>query len=228
MINGRRYGKNNLQQLPDKLKPMKVSSREDANTIGFFGELCPFSNFYEAEFIWNGYIYHSSEQYIQHQKAKYCGDTAAANEIMSCKTALQCKHAARNIDNYIPDDWIKFATSECVKGLTAKFDQNPKLKALLLSTGDKMLVECSWDQVWGMGYPLSKPDCLDSTNWEKQGILGSMLMTVREKLKPAPPLQPLKNTQPLALETNDSLPKRSLETPTTMDTAPQPSSTNDI
>ena len=220
--------KNNLQQLPDKLKPMKVSTKEDSDTIGFFGELCPFSNFYEAEFIWNGYIYHCSEQYIQHQKAKYCGDVAAANKIMSCKTALQCKHASRNIDNYWVEDWIKFAESECIKGLTAKFDQNPKLRAILLSTGDKTLVECSWDRVWGTGYPLSRPDCLDSNNWESRGLLGNLLMAVHEKLKPVPPVQPLHNNQPLALETINSPPKKSLETPNTMDTAPQPSSTNDI
>ena len=53
VINGRRYRKNNLHQLPDKLKPMKVSTKENLHTIGFFGELCPFSNFYRAEFIWN-------------------------------------------------------------------------------------------------------------------------------------------------------------------------------
>ena len=187
VINGRRYGKNNLQQLPNKLKPMKVSTKEDSDTIGFFGELCPFSNFYEAEFIWNGYIYHCSEQYIQHQKAKYCGDVAAANEIMSCK-----------------------------------------LRAILLNTGDKTLVECSWDRVWGTGYPLSRPDCLDSNNWESRGLLGNLLMAVCEKLKPVPPVQPLHNNQPLALKTIDSPPKKSLETPTTMDIAPQPSSTNDI
>ena len=54
VINGRRYGKNNLQQLPDKLKPMKVSTKEDSNTIGFFGELCPFSNFYELNSFGTG------------------------------------------------------------------------------------------------------------------------------------------------------------------------------
>ena len=85
VINGKRYGKNNLHQLPDKLKPMKISTKENVDTIGFFGELCLFSNFYSAEFIWNGQIYHCSEQYIQHQKAKYCGDIVAANDIMSCK-----------------------------------------------------------------------------------------------------------------------------------------------
>ena len=61
VINGKRYGKNNLHQLPDKLKPMKVATKENQDTIGFFGELCPFSNFYSAEFIYNGHIYHSSE-----------------------------------------------------------------------------------------------------------------------------------------------------------------------
>ena len=145
VINGRRYGKNNLQQLPDKLKPMKVSTREDSDTIGFFGELCPFSNFYESEFIWNRYIKHCFEQYIQHQKAKYRRDVATANEIMSCKTALQCKCASRNINNYQAEEWIKFTETECIKDLTAKFDQNPKLKAALLNTGEKALVECSWD-----------------------------------------------------------------------------------
>ena len=62
VINGRRYGKSNIHQLPDKLKPMKFLMKENPDTIGFFGELCPFSNFYRSEFIWNGHIYHSSEQ----------------------------------------------------------------------------------------------------------------------------------------------------------------------
>ena len=109
VINGKRYKRNNLHQLPDKLKPMKVATKESSDTIGFFGELCPFSNFYSAEFIFKGHIYHSLEQYIQHQKAIYCGDTAAAYDIMSCKTALQCKRASKNIENYNSDEWSRYA-----------------------------------------------------------------------------------------------------------------------
>ena len=183
VINGKRYGKNNLHQLPDKLKPMKVTTKENSNTIGFFGELCPFSNFYSAEFMWNGHIYHSLEQYIQHQKAIYCGDTTAANDIMSCKTALQCKRASKNIENYNSNEWSRYAETECIKGLLAKFDQNPKFKKILLNTGSKTLVECSWDKIWGTGYPLSHPDCLDAENWESTGLLGTLLMAVHEKLK---------------------------------------------
>ena len=162
---------------------MKVATKENSDTIGFFGELCPFSNFYSAEFMWNGHMYHSLEQYIQHQKAIYCGDTTAANDIMSCKTALQCKRASKNIENYNSDEWSRYAETECIKGLLAKFDQNPKLKTILLNTGSKTLVECSWDKIWGTGYPLSHPDCLDAENWESAGLLGTLLMAVREKLK---------------------------------------------
>ena len=196
VINGRKYGKSNLHQLPDKLKPMKVSTKENPDTIGFFGELCPFSNFYRAEFIWNGHIYHCSEQYIQHQKAKYCGDIAAANDIMSCKTALQCKCASKNIENYNSEEWIKYAESECIKGLLAQFDQNPKLKTILLNTNSKTLVECSWDNVWGIGCPLSHPDCLDAENWESPGLLGTLLMAVHEKLKAVDPISSPNNPSP--------------------------------
>ena len=133
-------------------------------------------------------IYHSSEQYIQHQKAKYCGDTAAANDIMSCKMALQCKHAARNIENYNLNDWISYTVTECIKGLLAKFDQNPKIKLILLNTHNKTLVECSWDTMWGTGCPLTRPGCLNPDTWEGPGLLGTLLMAACEKLKPSDPV----------------------------------------
>ena len=108
---------------------------------------------------------------------------------MSCKTALQCKLASRNIKNYNSEEWIKYAESECIKELLAKFDQNPKLKTILLNTNSKTLVDCSWDSVWGTRCPLSCPDCLDAENWESPGLLGTLLMAVREKLKPVDPVQ---------------------------------------
>ena len=116
---------------------------------------------------------------------------------MSCKTALQCKCVSRNIENYNSEEWIKYAETECIKGLLAKFDQNPKLKAILLNTKGKTLVECSWDKIWGTGCPLSRPDCLEAENWESPGLLGTLLMAVRDKListEPAHSLTPLPST----------------------------------
>ena len=54
-------------------------------------------------------------------------------------------------------------------------------------------------------------------------------MTVHEKLKPLPqlqPLQPQQNIQPPAPETINYSPKMSLETPISMVSAPQSSSSN--
>ena len=55
--------------------------------------------------------------------------------------------------------------------------------AALLNTGNKSLVESSYDELWGTGIPLSDPSALDETHWKSVGLLGKILMTVRsEKL----------------------------------------------
>ena len=84
------YSVNELDSLPQKLSLFKVSTKSNDEMLGFFGELCPFSNFYPAEFTHNGINYHSSEQLIQHQKALYC-NLDVAERILSTKTAIACK-----------------------------------------------------------------------------------------------------------------------------------------
>ena len=74
VLDGKRYTKNNLDQLPRSLDIMKVTTKSNENCLGFFGELCPLSNFHPSSFMYNGINYHSSEQLIQHMKAKLCGD----------------------------------------------------------------------------------------------------------------------------------------------------------
>ena len=160
VIDGRRYGVNDLDKLPDSLHPFEVSTKSNEETLGFFGELCPFSNFYPANFTYNGVTYHSSEQFIQQQKALYCHDKNAATKIMHTKSALACKQLSYTIENYDHQGWIDAANERCREGLRAKFTQNPSLLRSLLSTGDKLLVECSTDNIWGTGVPLYRWDCL--------------------------------------------------------------------
>ena len=74
----------------------------------------------------------------------------------------------------------------CFPGLLSKFEQNPGLAAFLKNTGNKKLVECSWDDVWGNGKPLSDPECLDGTKFDNQGILGEMLEEIRNTLQSRP------------------------------------------
>ena len=49
-------------------------SKEDAGTVGFFGELNPLSTFHPCVFKVEDNWFHSSEQYIQLKKAEYFND----------------------------------------------------------------------------------------------------------------------------------------------------------
>ena len=183
MIDGKRYGINDLDQLPDSLHPFEVSTKSNEETLGFFGELCPFSNFYPINFTYNGATYHSSEQLIQHQKALYCNDHDAVNTIMLTKSALVCKQLSYFINNYDHQGWTNAANEQFCEGLRAKFTQNPSLLHTLLSTGDKLLVECSKDNIWGTGVLLYRWDCLKKRHWTGNGKLGELLMKIRNTCK---------------------------------------------
>ena len=154
VIDDKKYGVNDLNLLPQKLHPFEVTTKSNEETLGFFGELCPFSNFYPAQFTHEGIKYNSSEQLIQYKRALYCGDNATAMKILGAKTAISCKQLAYQIQNYDHQGWIDAAKELCRDGISAKFDQNPSLCRKLLSTREKTLVESSRDDIWGTGVPL--------------------------------------------------------------------------
>ena len=151
VIDGKRYGVNDLSMLPQKLSPFEGTTKSNDDTLGFFAELCPFSNFYLAKFTHEGIHYNSSEQLIQHKKALYCGDIETTTEILGAKSAIACKQLAYQIQNYNHQGWIDAAKELCRDRICAKFEQNPPLCRKLLSTGDKTLVESSQDDIFGTG-----------------------------------------------------------------------------
>ena len=183
VIDGKRYGVNDLDKLPQKLSPLEVTTKSNEHTTGFFGELCPFSNFYPSKFTHNGIKYHSGEQLIQYQKALHCGDTTTADCILASNTAIACKQLSYTIQNYDHQSWIEVAHNKCLDGLKAKFAQNPHILRTLLSTGDKLLVESSKDNIWGTGIPLSRWDCLQQKHWNGNGLLGELLMEICDSCK---------------------------------------------
>ena len=96
---------------------------------------------------------------------------------------MDSKETSRDITNFNKREWSKAAEELRLPGIRAKFFQNPGLMAALLNTGNKNLVESSYDDLWGTGTPLSYRSALDETQWKSIGLLGKMLMIVRsEKL----------------------------------------------
>ena len=183
VICGKHYSFKNLSELPENLSLDKVSSKQDASHYGFFGEFNPLSNFHPAEFTCNGDSYCHTEQFIQARKAEFCGDYDSFHMIMATSSASKCKELGRSVKNCNTSEWNKQAKELCFPGILCKFQQNPGLAAFLKNTGNKTLLECCYDNVWGNGHPLSDPDCLNSHKYTSQGIQGEMLEEVREILR---------------------------------------------
>ena len=182
MLRGIRYTVDKLDRLPDELKGPNNSSKSDDQTFGFFGSLNPLSNFHEASFNLNGVAYNNSEQMIQHKKAEYFGDTDITMRIMQCTKGYECKRLLKEICGFDRMEWENHAKSLCSDGLYEKYKQNPHLKAYLLATGEKTIVEASYDPVWGTGVPLDDEEALNPRRWSSQGLLGEMLEAIQSLL----------------------------------------------
>ena len=183
VIKGCHYGRENLGELPPDISGYKVTSKEDAGTVGFFGELNPLSNFHPCVFKVEDNWFHSSEQYIQLKKAEYFDDQQTALKILTAESAIECKQLAREIKNYDATSWNDVAEDECFDGILEKFNQNHSLNLVLQNTEQKTIVESSYDRKWGTGVPLHSPDALNSEYWIGDNLLGKILSIVRDTLR---------------------------------------------
>ena len=178
VIKSKHYGLENLDELPANLETFTITSKENQDIIGFFGELNPLSNFHPASFTVGEKTYHCSEQFIQESKALFFNDQESAKKIMDTTTALECKSIGHNIANFDEDSWNSSAKEICAKGINEKFLQNQDLLNILLTrTGAKTIIESTKDNIWGTGVALHNPNCLKRSKWlsEGQGIMGEIL-----------------------------------------------------
>ena len=51
----------------------------------------------------------------------------------------------------------------------------------LLESGNKTLVESSFDDIWGTGIHIASKDALTRDKWRGVGLLGKILMGIRDK-----------------------------------------------
>ena len=173
--------------------------------FGFFGSINPLSNFHPAPFLLDGQTFHCSEQLIQFKKVKYFKDNDAARHILATKNGSECKLISREIKSYDHELWKKVAKENCIEGILHKFLQNPLLQKILLETGDKQLVECCYDTLWGTGVPLKEETCLNPVLWHNQGIMGEMLEEVRDKLRSNITRNDIISPTPESSNTSDSI-----------------------
>ena len=109
-----------------------------------------FSNFFPSAFDLEGKRWPTVEHYFQAQK--FTANPEYQEEIRAAKTPEKAKTLGATQDKPVRADWDTVREDVMKKALKAKFTQNADLKAKLLATGTRALVEANpTDAYWGYG-----------------------------------------------------------------------------
>lgn len=145
-----------------------------------------YSNWYLSEFVVEGQVFNSGEQWMMHAKARLFGDHEMAARILAEPHPRRQKLLGRQVRGFDAARWSACCEDLVFVGLLEKFRQNPALCAEILATADRLLVEASPDdRIWGIGLEEEDPRALDPAQWLGENRLGKVLMRVRAALQPA-------------------------------------------
>jgi ribA/ribD-fused uncharacterized protein len=91
--------------------------------------------------------YGTAEQYMMAEKARLFNDVAVLNKILGTAHGepKRCKGLGRKVQNFDEATWQRERFAICVRGNLLKFSQDATLRAYLLSTGTRVLVEAHFE-----------------------------------------------------------------------------------
>ena len=145
---------------------------------GTYSQWCP------SNFTIDGITYNCCEQYMMAKKALLFGDTHHYALIMKSKNPAEQKALGRKVKGFDKEKWEAVCRKIVYDANYAKFTQNPTMKAELMSTCDKELVEASpEDKIWGIGLHERDSKAWDKSTWQGTNWLGEAITQVRETLK---------------------------------------------
>ena len=155
--------------------------------IGFWKVNKPygeFSNWYLCEIEFHGRKFCSSEQLFMYKKAKLFHDDEIAEKIVSASNQFEIKRLGRMVKNFKQDVWDKCCYDIMLSSNRLKYEQNPVLLQVLLSTGEEEICEASpLDRIWGVGLSTDTDEYKNKTNWKGKNLLGEVLMQIRFEKK---------------------------------------------
>jgi ribA/ribD-fused uncharacterized protein len=154
---------------------------------GSIGSGC-LSQWWPAAFTVGGVRFATAEHYMMWRKATLFGDASSAERILEAPHPHAAKKLGGRVTGFDEQVWTEHRFAVVVAGNEAKFGADPALRAYLLGTGDRVLVEASpIDSIWGIGLSRDDPDAADPARWRGLNLLGQALMQVRSALRdPAP------------------------------------------
>jgi ribA/ribD-fused uncharacterized protein len=147
-----------------------------------------FSQWYPSPFSVEGHRFAAAEHYMMWSKARLFGDDDSAAAILAAKSPADAKRLGRAVRNFREPVWEQHRLDIVVRANLAKFGENAALRAYLLATGERVLVEASpVDRVWGIGLAAGDQHAENPLRWRGLNLLGFALMDVRERLTLTPP-----------------------------------------
>ncbi|OHT46719.1 MULTISPECIES: NADAR family protein [Flavobacterium] len=143
-----------------------------------------FSQWWLSSFKVNGVTYKTAEHWMMAKKAELFNDNEVLNKIIKANSPAEAKKLGRQVKNYDDAIWLENRFEIVKEGNYHKFSQNPDLKAFLLNTDERVIVEASpVDPIWGIGMAGDHKDVLNPAKWKGLNLLGFALMEVRDELK---------------------------------------------
>ena len=141
------------------------------------------SQWWVQPFVVAGVTYPTAEHWMMAKKALLFGDDDALAQILNCQLPSDAKAIGRNVKNFDQEVWEKHRFEFVRDGNIHKFGQNEAIKALLLDTHTRVLVEASpFDTVWGIGLGANHKNAHNPAAWNGLNLLGFALMEARDFL----------------------------------------------
>lgn len=145
------------------------------------------SQWVPAPFAHGGVTYTCCEQWMMAEKARVFGDADALRAILATDDPGRQKAIGRGVRGFDGAVWARVCRGVVFAGNRLRFEQNEDDRELLLSTGERTLVEASpTDRIWGIGLAMDDPRVHEPAQWQGTNWLGVALMQVRDVLRGEP------------------------------------------
>jgi ribA/ribD-fused uncharacterized protein len=111
------------------------------------------------------------------------GDDVMAERVLAAPHPHAAKALGGRVARFDQRTWDEHRFDIVVAGNLAKFGQHADLRAFLIGTGRRVLVEASpVDRIWGIGLTRDDPAASDPAQWQGLNLLEFALMQVRDAL----------------------------------------------
>lgn len=121
IIDGVAYREDNLESLPDVLRPPNLTTLQSEKAVVFFGRFSPLSNHHPSIFYLNSVHFTCMEQFLAWSRAILAEDPSLISKALSKADPVVYKGILNELRNNKPEEWKEQLENNTLLGLRAKF-----------------------------------------------------------------------------------------------------------